>query len=292
MKKEKLYSLRQEFQTMLEEYEGTEKIKLNKDTLELLLFNNESIYGQKYKYFLRFNDLNKLDLSELSFDNVDVCRVDFTDLNVKINPQTVFLKNLSYMKAKSVIFTGSFDGALICNVDFTGSKNALIDPQTISAKNLSFATLKDAQINGNFDNTIIRGASFAGAKGKIIINPQNIMNKDLSYTTLENVVFIGPFDDCIIESANFNKAIGVKINPNKIYNHNLKKCNFSGVIFTDTIKNCLIQDADFSEANNVEIDLSTSKFSKETNMENAKITTNEYDQKLYELKKAFKIKKY
>ena len=29
MKKEKLYSLRQEFQTMLEEYEGTEKIKIH-----------------------------------------------------------------------------------------------------------------------------------------------------------------------------------------------------------------------------------------------------------------------
>lgn len=291
MKREKLYDLRKEFQKMLKEYKGKERIKLDNATLELLLFDYNNIKGSKYKYFLSFKNIEKLDLSNLSFDNVDVCRIDFTNLNVNINPQTVFQKNLSYIKANSVTFTGPFDGTFICNADFTGSKNAVINPQTISAKNLSFVNLRDAKVEGKFDNTFIRGTSFEGCNGPVVINPQTIMNKDLGYTNLNGVIFTGSFDNCIIEHADFKNTIGVSINPGKIYERNLKKCNFDGVTFTGPLQECVIACSDFSKANNVEIDLSTCVGSSSANLENATILKHkdEYEQKIYELKKAFKI---
>lgn len=291
MKRDKLLNLRQEFQTMLEEYKGTEKVKLSNSILELLLFDYNLIYGKTYKRFIKYDHINKLDLQDLSFDNVDICRVDFTDLNVKINPQTVFQKNLSHIKANSVTFIGPFDGALICNADFTGSKNAIINPQTIEEKNLTFTNLKDSKLIGSLDNTFIRGTSFKGCIGNLEIDPQKINGKDLSYTNLDGVTFKGTFDDCIIEHANFENSKHAQIDPNKIKDHNLKNCNFNGVTFINPINNSTIHSSDFSKAKNAQIDLSTCIGGTSANLDNTTILKHkdEYNQKIYELKKAFKI---
>ena len=95
----KLIHIKAEFDKALNKYsdiveKGSEKIE-KLPIPENLLF----IYGEEgeKKIDPRFLDnLKEIDLSNISFDNVDVHGIDFTDCNpVLLNPQTVWKKDLS-----------------------------------------------------------------------------------------------------------------------------------------------------------------------------------------------------
>ena len=95
----KLKLIKDEFDNALNKYsdiveKGSEKIE-KLPIPENLLF----IYGEEgeKKIDPRFLDnLKEIDLSNISFDNVDVHGIDFTDCNpVLLNPQTVWKKDLS-----------------------------------------------------------------------------------------------------------------------------------------------------------------------------------------------------
>lgn len=96
---EKLIHIKDEFDKALNKYSDIvekESEKIEKLPIpENLLF----IYGEEgeKKIDPRFLDnLKEIDLSNISFDNVDVHGIDFTDCNpVLLNPQTVWKKDLS-----------------------------------------------------------------------------------------------------------------------------------------------------------------------------------------------------
>ena len=91
--------------------------------------------------------LKKIDFSNVSFDNVCICGFDFTRcIGVKIDPQTVFEKDLSGCTLSGVEFIGEFDGANISKTNFTGSKGARIDSQTVYYDDFSTCVLTDVEL--------------------------------------------------------------------------------------------------------------------------------------------------
>ena len=132
---EEIVKLRQVLKEKLINYQGNKKIKLDipEKLLEQIIFVND-IYKNKI-LALDFDLIKKLDLTNVSFDGVCIANLDFSNsLGVKINPQTVYQKDLQYTVLNGVTFTGVFDGSKIVGANFKGSINTLINPQTIYLK--------------------------------------------------------------------------------------------------------------------------------------------------------------
>lgn len=151
--------LRKIFVEELSKYKGGEPLLLpfETDTLKRLIFVKESIWNDNdlseyYSFALEKELLKKIDFTNIPFDNVFVCGMDFTGIKgIKINPQTVYHKNLCRGKFNGVEFIGSFDGTQIEYADFTGSKGAKINPQTLYQKSLRYTNLCNTEIIGTFD---------------------------------------------------------------------------------------------------------------------------------------------
>ena len=72
-----------------------------------------------YPFFLENNRLREIDLSEIDFTNVKVCGLDLSDTNASIDPQKVYMKDLSNGHYEGVLFDfKSFDGVDITNSTF------------------------------------------------------------------------------------------------------------------------------------------------------------------------------
>src|SRR5574344_2695634 len=127
--------LREKLICELTAYKGTEKIKLNikKEILDKILFQMINPKGIKHKEFaFDFKLMKKLDLSKVSFDNVNIIAENFTgSYGVKINPQTIYRRNMVEATLAGVTFIGSFDKVAINGADCTRSKNAFVDPESI-----------------------------------------------------------------------------------------------------------------------------------------------------------------
>ncbi len=158
------------------------------------------------------DDLWKLlDLSNVSFDYIDVITVDFTgSKGVVINPQKVCDKSLLGTKLTNVEIKGSFDDVNVYKTDFTGSKGAVINPQKVSTKDLSNTKLTDAEIKGSFKGVCVEKTDFTGSKG-VIINPQKVCGKSLLGTKLTDVKIKGSFDGVIIYGTDFTGSSGAKM---------------------------------------------------------------------------------
>lgn len=144
---DKIYELRQKIIKEIENIEDGVHIRFedyDSDLLELIIFCSESSEGrfncidnygnheQSKKFALPENILQKIDFSNVPFDNFDARHIDFSNYSgVKLNPQTVFNKDLSNCTFKGVEFTGPFDGCKITGSDFSGSSGAKIDPLTL-----------------------------------------------------------------------------------------------------------------------------------------------------------------
>lgn len=211
LNKQNTEKLRKELITLLEQYNGTEKVKLNisKGLLDALLFEQEYIIKNDSNTFVKkimisFELVKKLDLSNVSFDYVDISGKDFTgSKGAIINPQTIYKKDLSNTILTDTQIIGDFTEARLHKTNFTGSKGAKIDPHKIYIGNLSNAKLADTEIIGPLYNTIIVGTDFTGSKGAII-NPQTIEDKNFENTNLTDSEIIGSFDDCNIDGAIYN----------------------------------------------------------------------------------------
>ena len=72
-----------------------------------------------------------------------------------------------FFKLKSKIdFDGvSFDGAIIAQRDFTGSKGIKINPQTIFFKSLLLTVCSGVEFIGPFDGVVLCCTDFTGSKG-------------------------------------------------------------------------------------------------------------------------------
>ncbi len=191
--------------------------------------------------------ISYLDLSLVNFDGFTTYkRFSFKgSKGVKINPQTIYEKDLSYFQFTDVEFTGPFDGCKIEDVDFTGSKGAKINPQTIGDKfykRLSKCKVADVEFIGPFDKCHIADVNFKGSKGAKI-NPQTVYDKRLSECKFADVEFIGPFDECYISRNDFTGSKGAKINPQTLGNEYFKgfvDCKFTDVEFIGSFDECYI----------------------------------------------------
>jgi len=211
MRKETIKYLRSTIIENLKEYEGEPVLlDLDPEILNEIIFDyRKYLDGTISKVFaVEISDyVRKIDFSNISFDGVSVWGWDFSKYkNVKINPQTIFEKNLSYCHLEGVTFTGPFTAVNINHTDFTGSTGAVINPQTIENKNLSSCTFCDAYFIGDFGDCRISDSNFTGSTGAVI-NPQTVYDKNLSYCVLKDVIVIDDFDFTITYKTIFDGAI-------------------------------------------------------------------------------------
>lgn len=203
---EKILKIREEIINKLNKVEEGIHIKLNYESRinEAILFktgDNESPINQFgnrkqcAKYFaIPFDLLKKIDFSNIDFTNFNALGFDFNGLyNVKLNPQTLWKKNLMGAKLNGVEFIGPFDDATLNDMksnyitDFTGSKGAIIDVSKINRLFDEWVFLNNCIFNGvTFTSPFkildyvnqsgyrrpvaprIIGSDFTGSKGAII----------------------------------------------------------------------------------------------------------------------------
>lgn len=208
----------------LEKYEGKPVLlELDSNILKKVLFDYDNDTNS-YKLIKSFdsnqNDdvdirklLQKIDFSNVSFDKVNISEFDFTDFKgVKINPQTIYLKNLRGTKLSGVEFVGPFDGCNINYADFTGSIGAVINPQSIHGKFMSNVKFNSVTFDGLFDGVYITRVYFAGSNGAVI-NPETLCERNLEYSSFSDVTFEGSFNAAKIVGADFTGSKGAIINP-------------------------------------------------------------------------------
>lgn len=169
---EYITKLRKKLENELKNYNSDKKIKLNIDNkiLDMILFdkNYDFLYKAECKCFaISFDLIKKLDLSDFSFNSVNIKGKDFTgSIGANLDPQTIYDKDMSWAKVKGLDFSDkNFDNVSIGDTNFTGSIGAKINPQNIKNKHLDGTNLTDTEIIGSLDGVSILATTY---KGKII----------------------------------------------------------------------------------------------------------------------------
>lgn len=205
----------------------TKPILLPYSKEELIELFFDEVEDETGNNFYKINDImkkviSKIDFSNVPFDNVNVTNIDFSgSCGVKINPQTIYAKNLSGAKLNGVEFIGNntvneidlFEGVKVSNTNFAGSKGARINPQTIYEKNLSHCLLTDVDFTGfTFDGANLCDTDFTGSKGARI-NPNLV--KNASYTSFNHVELLDLPEEVYnynrYSLSNYSKLIDAKI---------------------------------------------------------------------------------
>lgn len=201
------------------------KLPLSEDIKRKLLFyEKENSKLVPNDFFKEFQE--KIDFSNISFDNVSVRCLDLSKLKgAKINPQTVWDKNLEGTKCNGHDFTGcSFDDVLVMYTDFTGATAVKINPQTLRSKALVGSICNGLDFTDcSFDGVAIRDANFRGSRG-VKINPQKVYNKNLVGTVLSGVELTDTLDNTSIRKTIFEGVINAVVNPQTIENLWDTKC--------------------------------------------------------------------
>lgn len=164
------------------------KIDLPKEEQKDILFDYNERNDKYYltDFFPRAL-LEKIDFADISFDKVEVSCINFKNLkNVKINPQTVHKKDLSFSKLAGVEFIGPFDNTCISYTSFKGSKNAKINPQVIKDASMRHSVFSDVEFIGSLDGVDFSGSDFKNSKNAVI----NPALTDIGQCNCEDVRFI------------------------------------------------------------------------------------------------------
>ena len=166
---EKIIELRKDLTKLLEKFEKNKvnneethiKLDIAPKLLEKIIFEN--IADDTKDFAIPMELLKNLDLTGISFEDVDIRMVDFTgSKGAVINPQEVYYKNMSGAKLSGVELVGSFEGVNIVNTDFTGSTGAVINPQEVYDKDMNGAKLNGVTIIGSFKDVDYKDADFTG----------------------------------------------------------------------------------------------------------------------------------
>ncbi len=258
--------------------EGVENIvKLDNfttDELNEILFDylcfSRNIRGKEFA--LPVEILRKLDMSNVSFDDFNANKVDFSGMTgVRIDPNKLCGTNIRECNFSGVTFLDKFSMGHIDDCNFTGSKNAIIlDTIDLGRRN----NFGDVTFEGTITNGDIVGSDFSGSKGAVIeIGPEKITS--VANCRLKDATLKGTFFGCYIAGADFTGAHTknggrIRINPNELatsssngtyvydfisrregveFVKNVSGCKFDGVEFTDsfgTANDFVITGADFS----------------------------------------------
>lgn len=123
---EYITKLRKKLENELKNYNSDKKIKLNIDNkiLDMILFdkNYDFLYKAECKCFaISFDLIKKLDLSDFSFNSVNIKGKDFTgSIGAKINPQNIKNKHLDGTNLTDTEIIGSLDGVSILATTYKG----------------------------------------------------------------------------------------------------------------------------------------------------------------------------
>ena len=303
---EKIYKIREELINKINQIEDGIHIKLNYDAriLEAIIFttgDNECImdqFGNRKqcaKYFaLPKEILKKIDFGNIDFTNFNAIGYDFTGLyNVKLNPQTIWDKNLMGSTLNGVEFIGPFDDVTLnkrdsgYKTDFTGSKSAIIDISKIHKLYGEYVFLNDCIFNGvtftspfkclgytNIHgyrmpiNPQITGSDFTGSRGAIIY--PNEMYFSLTNCILKDAILATPVEltwSNEIKGTNFTgakqkgnlfkrlKPVEIVWNIDNVY-FDFTNTVFNGVNFTGPLRKCsLLNNTDFTNSTGAIINL-------------------------------------
>ncbi|MBQ8891693.1 MAG: hypothetical protein IJ068_02380 [Bacilli bacterium] len=304
---EKIYKLRNELISKLNEIEEGVHIKLNYDAriLESIIFktgDNECIvdeYGNRKqcgKYFaLPKEILKKIDFSNIDFTNFNAAGFDFNGLyNVKLNPQTIWKKDLTGAKLNGVEFIGSFDDVILNGLnsgyvtDFSGSRGAIIDVSKVNKLFDEHVFLNDCKFQGvtftypfkclgiinihGYRFSIkphIHGSDFTGSTGALIY-PNEIEN-GLERCVLTDATLATPLTIrswCMIKETNFkgvkqkgnilkrNKPLEITFKNLYSNSYDFTNTNFNGVYFKEPLpKGSLLNNTNFKGSTGAIIDL-------------------------------------
>ena len=106
-------------------------LQYNPMLIDYILFKYED-KGAYKEFALPKKYLKKIDFSNVDFKDFKASEYDFTGLyGVKIDPQTIYKKNLFASKLNGVEFIGPFKDVRIQSTDFTGSVGAQINPNEL-----------------------------------------------------------------------------------------------------------------------------------------------------------------
>lgn len=247
MKYEYVEEIRKVLVDELKDYEGEPVLlDIDESVLSQVIFNN---YGD-VKIFAPevYSILNKINFSNVCFDNVCVSEVNFSNcVGVKLHPQTIANQDLRRSTLSGVEIIGPFDGVNIAYTNFKGSKGAIINPQTVLGKNFKGTILTDTKIIDSFDGCVLNETNFTGS-ACAGIDPQTVFEKSLNGCILDSATIVnGNFDSVNIEKCNFNGAKGqIKINPQTIYNKSLLGTVLGGVEFIGGFHGVELKQTDFT----------------------------------------------
>ncbi len=208
-----------------------ERMKIQKDLLQYLL-------PELLKIITKGEEILKyLDLSEASFDGIDVTHKNFKDSNANIDPQTIQGKTLFHTNLKGVDLShANFTGVDIkfANLEDT---NAQIDPQLIkykflygtNAKGCTFINLSSLNSlkrePADFTGVDIRWANLENTNAQI--DPQLIENKSLKYTNVKGLdLSHANFNGVYIQEANL-EGTGAIINPHTVRYQEISGANLN-----------------------------------------------------------------
>lgn len=173
--------IRGELEEQLKQYDieqGHIELNIPSKILEAILFEYNNV-RKCLDFAFDFEQIKKLDLGSISFDNVKVFNRDFSNSKgIKINPQTVYEKNLINTKLKDVEIIGSFDDVKIKGASFKGSVGAIVDLCCIyenDARNVDFC---DAYVvNYRYRGAKTTGASINGVLKSIELDEQQLLSE-------------------------------------------------------------------------------------------------------------------
>lgn len=137
--------LREVLKEELKKYEGDPVLlPYDIDFLDKLLFETMESRDAKVFSSTLVEVLNKINFSNVSFNKFYMNKFDFSSLKgVKIDPQSLYVKQMIDVICKGVTFIGSFDWVYLDNVNFEGSIGAKID--TIKVGNLTNCKCADVE---------------------------------------------------------------------------------------------------------------------------------------------------
>lgn len=193
----------------LKKYEGKPVLlELPQEELQELLFEDNDFRKEI------LDVITKIDFSNVSFDGFKAAGKDFSLLTgVKLNPQTVWDRDLSYSNFGCVEFTGSFDNAKVYRASFKDSIGAKINPQEVYFKLLVGTVCENVEFIGGFKGVDIIYASFRGSENAEI-NLQEVAQyrgTDFCDTYLTGVIDdLETYRDSSFIGSNYEEVINFK----------------------------------------------------------------------------------
>ena len=280
--------LRQKLLSELSKVEPGIHVKLKYDSriIDALLFDyKEKEKGTCKSFAIPLELASKIDYTDIDFDNFNAREFNFSEFyGVKLNPQTIYGKDLTYCKFKGVTFIGNignFYGTKIDHSDFTGSVGAYIDPMQLHHEcdwnheeviDVNSCKFTDVYFIGNFGfekdskyKLIIHFCDFTGSHGAKIDLSSIEPFYGFGNCVLNGATIYGKFgEDFNLEQVNFTGAKSgklfsryIKINPQCARDKNLYNSIFNGVEFVGTFEGCNIEGANFVGSKGAVIDLRT-----------------------------------